>query len=262
MRIGFLIAGLAVAAALILGLNYYWRSETAAVPEPEVISTPEPILEREPPESAVTGIIEETPPSPVVEEPVLVLPTLDESDPFFRERLAESLLPEIWLDREDLLRRLAVVIENATRGEIPRRQLAFIAPEGKFTVHQVGESIYVDPSSFERYDRYLDMLESVSPDQVAELLTDAYPLLDQALAELGRSESLLPQVLAAIDQILAVPVLEGDVELIQPKVFYEYADPALEALSPLQKQVLRMGPDNAGRLKAYLLSLRMSLLRR
>ena len=65
----------------------------------------------------------------------------------------------------------------------------------------------------------------------------------------------------AIDQVLAVPVLEGEVELVQPKVFYEYADPALEELSPLQKQVLRMGPDNVVRLKNYLTELRQALLR-
>ena len=57
-------------------------------------------------------------------------------------------------------------------------------------------------------------------------------------------------------------MLEGDVELIQPKVFYEYADPALEGLSPLQKQALRMGPENVTRLKAYLTTLRSELDKR
>jgi hypothetical protein len=50
----------------------------------------------------------------------------------------------------------------------------------------------------------------------------------------------------------AVPVLTEPVELVRPKVFYEYADPKLERLAPLQKQVLRMGPDNVRRLQDWL----------
>jgi len=48
---------------------------------------------------------------------------------------------------------------------------------------------------------------------------------------------------------------------VQPKVFYEYADPALEGLKPLQKQALRMGPSNVRRLKAYLTRLRAELVK-
>ncbi len=51
---------------------------------------------------------------------------------------------------------------------------------------------------------------------------------------------------AAIDEILATPQL---VELVRPKVLCEFADPALEGRSALQKQ-LRMGPDNVGRIQA------------
>jgi hypothetical protein len=177
-----------------------------------------------------------------------------------------SLLPEVWIGKDDLLRRLAVVIENANRGELPRRQLDFLAPVGKYQVKEVGEAedrrLFVDPLSFARYDRYLDMLESVTPDMLASLFVDAYPLLDEALRELGDAEPASPQLMAAIDQILAVPVLRDDIELVQPKVFFEYADPALEGLTLLQKQVLRMGPDNTERLQAYVVSLRNGLIRR
>lgn len=267
MRVGFLIGGIALAAAVILGLNYYWRSQTATVEErleqaestmavPEV----EPIRGEEQ-TPAPAPIMEETPPTPEVEVPALVLPSLNDSDEFMRERLAEGSLPEVWVGREDLVRRMAVVVENARRGEIPRRQLSFLAPEGKFQVREAGEALYVDPISYSRFDKYLVMLESVPPESMASLLTDAYPLFDEALRELGTRDTLLPQVLTAIDQVLAVPVLRGEVELVQPKVFYEYADPALEGLSPLQKQVLRMGPDNVTRLQGYLKALRTGLLR-
>ena len=68
------------------------------------------------------------------------------------------------------------------------------------------------------------------------------PLVDEALAELGNQDDSQPQILSAIEQILDVPHVTGDIELIQPKVFYEYANPSLEALSPLQNVPDRVAP--------------------
>jgi len=260
MRIGFLIVGIGLAAVAIFLLNYFFvEPETGtegSAMTPDSQRSGGPVS----PQPSSAEIMEETPPSPVVEEPAFVLPELERSDPFVRDRLAQSRLPEDWLGTEDLVRRFSVVIENATRGEIPRRQLAFLAPEGKFQVREQGDRVSVDPASYARYDRYLDMLESVPPESLTTLLIDTAPLFEQALLELGEDGQLLPRLLAGIDQVLAVPVIEEDIELVQPRVYYEYADPALESLSELQKQVLRMGPANVQRLKAYLLALRVELM--
>lgn len=269
MRNSYLIASLAVAAAVILGLTFYLRQ---AEPEsaPTVVEE-EPLLDAAPnfqsdTSSELRSLMEDTPPSPVIDEPVLELPALDQSDEFVRERLPRAL-PEDWVAKEDLLRRVAVVVDNANRGEIPKRQLEFMAPQGVYQVREVlreGQSepeLYVDPESFSRYDGYLDLLEAWPAGDLGRLIRDTDPLLDQAMAELGSQEPLVPQVLTIIDQILAVPLLPDEVELLQPKVLYEYADPALEGLSDLQKQVLRMGPDNVARLQRYLTDVRADLIR-
>lgn len=268
MRSSYLIAALAVAAAVILGLTVYLRQ---AEPESSPVGVEEELLldaapHFQPDSSIEPSLMEDTPPSPVIEEPVLELPALDQSDEFVRERLPLTL-PEDWAAKEDLLRRVAVVVDNANRGEIPKRQLEFMAPEGVYQVREVvreGQSepeLYVDPESFSRYDGYLDLLEAWPAGDLVRLIRDADPLLTQAMAELGSQEALVPQVLTAIDQILAVPLLPDEVQLLQPKVFYEYADPALEELSDLQKQVLRMGPDNVARLQRYLTDVRADLMR-
>ncbi len=272
MRSSFLIAGLAAAAAIILGLTYFLRQsseEPVSEPLPAVQPAPvEPAPDPEPssPITPEQEVMQETPPSPAIEEPVLILPPLNDSDAFVRERLPE-VVPEPWREREDLLRRAAVVLENAGRGEIPKRQLAFLAPEGRYPVRKVEVAgadrprFFVDPAGFSRYDRYLEMLEAMPPDAMAGLLRDAGPLLAEALAELGTEVTFTEALLEAIDQMLAVPVLRGDVELVQPKVLYEYADPALEGLTDVQKQVLRMGPDNVERLQTYLRAMRAELVR-
>lgn len=255
MRIAFLIGGLALAVIIIAAIQYApeWFGEQdeqpAPVAEPAVTTEPasQPLLPP-PPAASVPPV-----------QPPIELPELNDSDPFVLERLAVFELPDAWLDREDLIRRLAVVIDNASRGDYPRRQLTFLAPAGKFQVVERDDSLFVDPVSYERYDVYLDTLERIEPQALADILVQLQPLVSEGLSELGNQQSMVTQINVAIAKIAELPALPADVELVQPKVMYKYADPKLEALSPLQKQVLRMGPDNVRRLQAYLRRLQVAL---
>jgi hypothetical protein len=56
--------------------------------------------------------------------------------------------------------------------------------------------------------------------------------------------------------------VKGPIELVQPRVFYEYKDHDLESRSAGQKLLLRMGPDNAAVIKAKLRELRSAILER
>ncbi len=55
------------------------------------------------------------------------------------------------------------------------------------------------------------------------------------------------------------PEVAGPVRLIKPEAYYLYADKELEALTAGQKVLLRMGPDNAARVKAKLTAIRDAL---
>ena len=59
--------------------------------------------------------------------------------------------------------------------------------------------------------------------------------------------------------MLATPQIEGPIALVRPKVLYEFADPDLETRSAGQKIVLRMGRENALRVKAKLAEIRREL---
>ena len=65
--------------------------------------------------------------------------------------------------------------------------------------------------------------------------------------------------LAAAALLLAAPASEGPVALVQPHIFYKFADPALEARSAGHKLMLRIGNDNAERIKAKLREIRTEL---
>ena len=95
---------------------------------------------------------------------------------------------------------------------------------------------------------------------MAALYKRFYPLLEEAYREMGLKKGNFHTVmLGAIDNLLAAPVVEQDILLVRPKVFYQYADPALEKLPASHKLLLRMGPDNTRRLQESLKNLRAKL---
>jgi hypothetical protein len=187
------------------------------------------------------------------------LPPFGESDPFVREKLEPFPVPDEWVAQEHLLRRLAVFADNATRGDVSRRQVEFAKPEGRFGVVERDGHLYADPNNERRFDPYLDRLEAVDPMMLAGLLETLGPLIDDAFEELGSERSGSEGIRGAIDRILEVPIRTEALELVRPNVLYEYADPDLESLPPLDKQLLRLGPTNLARLKLYLRALRAAL---
>ncbi len=241
------IVAIVVVVVLVLAGLVYWavRSDEASAPKSPPAAQPEIEAPAPAPEPTMTEPAVPTPPP---------LPPLNDSDDFVREQvrgLSERL--DDWMTRDDLVRRFAVVVDNAALGEIPRRQLAFLAPSGKYPVREDGERLFVDPAGYARFDGVVDNVVSLPPEQAATLLRTMAPLLRESLAELGHREpDPVAAVKAGIRQALQTPEPDGEIELVQPKVFYQYADPGLESLPPLQKQLLRMGPDNLAKLKAYL----------
>lgn len=236
-----------IAAVIVLAIGggiWWWESNQP--PEQPKAATSAPPTEPNAVDNA--GV----PVTPAVQP--LVLPPLDASDDFVREQ-AGSLSGQLseWLTQEDLVRRFAVVIDNATNGDYPRRQLGFLAPPEKYPALQRDDRIFVDPEGYHRFDHFVDVVVSVDAQRAAILLDNLAPLLVPAMKELGQLD---PDPIAAmhkgIDQALATPVVEGEIELVQPEVIYLYADPKLESLTPLQKQLLRMGPENVKRLQTYL----------
>ena len=266
MQTRFLILGIALAGLVIGGLIWLRSqpSTPAQVPQPVTVPVPDvaPVPVPAPVEPTPQVAVPEQPPEPA-------LPALDSSDDFVRVSVLDAA-PELatWLDREELVRRFAVVVANASRGDYPRRQLGFLAPRGVFPVRREDsaggpgedQQLFLDPAGYARYDPFIELTTSVAPAPAAALLIELSPLLVDALQELGlRGPDARSLLVNGIDQALATPVLEGEVELLQSNVLYEYADPALESLPPLQKQLLRMGPDNVDQLQDYLRALRREL---
>lgn len=195
------------------------------------------------------------------EEGAVVLPALDESDGFVRAWL-EVRAAQVWTAwrvREDLVRLAAVLLEYAARGQVPRRSLSFITV-GRFEVREEGERIFIQPRSYARYDAVVETALALPAEDAAALFALLEPLLAAAVRELDASAPSPRALLErAVDHVLATPVLIDPVALSRQAVRYEFADPALEALAPLQKQLLRTGPANVGKAQQYARRLRAAL---
>ncbi|MEM8500417.1 MAG: DUF3014 domain-containing protein [Pseudomonadota bacterium] len=191
------------------------------------------------------------------------VPELNESDNDLLSQLQElSSLKNIvaWSDAQDLARRFVVLIYNLAEGEVAHRYLPLNSPT-PFEAAGSGASLRMSPVSYARYDTYAEAFAAMDAKRAVSIYQFFWPTLKAAFAELGEPrKSLHSEGLKAIDHLLQTPQLEGDIKLIQPSVFYKYADPSLERLSSAQKQMLRLGPRNSALVKNKLREIKALLL--
>ncbi len=181
------------------------------------------------------------------------LPPLELTDPVVRDLLRHlSARPELaaWLASDHLIRSLVASIENVAAGKSPARHLSSVRPSGPFQAQSRGETLTIDPRSYARSDGLADTLESMDPANLARIYSLLKPRMRDAYRELGHPEGDIDSAVErALAHLLQTPVPSGGIVLERKGVSYAYGDPALERLSPAQKQLLRMGPRNVRRVQ-------------
>lgn len=185
------------------------------------------------------------------------LPPIDASDePLFKHlSMLLSSVRLALLNDDQFIRKFVLQIDNAAKGELVYRHSPIVGPGSYLETDEDDDKIYIDPDSYARYNTYGDLIESVDTSLLVAFYRFYEPLLDEAYAELGYPEgSFRNTLIAAIDEALAAPVVEGLIELEQPEANYIYADDSLESLNMVQKQLLRMGPENTAKIQRALQS--------
>lgn len=197
------------------------------------------------------------------EEPVVELPPLDQMDAYLRVLLGTlSTSPELtaWLATDGLLQQLAVGIDRVAQGASPARDLKVLAPKEPVSTTGSGRTRTIDPASYQRYDGIANTVDALDPSDVARAYRTIKPRLDEAYSAVGKGASVDAALAAALDRLIATPIPDGEVAVVAGKgATWAYADPELEALSPAQKQLLRMGPENARRVQDSLREIRQAL---
>jgi hypothetical protein len=191
------------------------------------------------------------------------LPGLDSSDDFVRDNIAEQSNNKItqWLKSDDLIRRSASFMDGLARGTVSEKVFPLGVAEGKFTTHRQDCNIWLNAGNYERYNSVIDILLSIDMEKMAKFFHRVRPLLELAFSELGyRPRQMDGIILQTIDNILAAPIIVEPLALTRDSVTYKFADKKLEELMPLQKQLLRAGPENTRRIQQQAKTLREALL--
>ncbi len=262
---GIVILLLLVIAAAVL---YAWWQPREHAPRPLTIPPQRQTAAEVQPSPPPTPAAPETPeaPPPVVLPGEPPLPSLDDSDPQLMSDLghlfAGADINKLLLPGQ-LLRKIVIVVDNLPDRRLPVKYLPVRPPPGRFQVEERDGRVFLDPANYARYNSYVRLLEALDVRDFTAFLRRYRPLFQAAYEELGYPEaSFEGRLLAVIDDLLLAPEIEGPIELVQPSVYYKYADPALESLSSGQKVLLRMGPANARIVKDKLRRLRSALRQR
>jgi hypothetical protein len=253
-------AAVVVAGAIALFL-YSHRPKVAAIPPasvPEIASAP----------AALPPVVS----APEIQHPVPTasapggtpLPALNESDKTFHEALtsvtgAQAL--EKLLVPDNIIRNIVVTVDNLSKKKVAVEKRPIKPTSGQFMVLGTGDQLTVNPENYARYRPFMDVVKSIDTQKLVQLYFHFYPLFQSAFDDLGYQNAYFNDAaIAQIDHLLATPDVTGPVALVQPNVMYLYADQALEALSPGQKTLIRMGPQNEALIKARLRELKAQLL--
>lgn len=248
LRIAVIVLGVLLVAMIIY---YLWSRQSA---EPPVVVVPEkPSTVPAPPEPVMQYPLPEAASSPDSEEP---LPELSASDPFMQDLLAELYsepsLMQLLIPRE-FIRRMVLIIDALPRQALPRRHLPMRPPAGTFQVAEVEAGLVIDSENARRYHPYVQLAEAVPPSRLADVYVRIYPLLQEAYRELGHQQGYFnDRMIVVLDHLLATPQIDEPLALVEHVNRYLFADSSLENLSAGRKILLRMGSENAGRIKDVL----------
>ncbi|MDE2220764.1 MAG: DUF3014 domain-containing protein [Gammaproteobacteria bacterium] len=242
-----------LAALLLLGsaAAWYWWPHIAPTPSPPPAVTapvgPEP-------EPAIANPM----PAPAADAPAL--PALADSDAPFAAALAA--LPGAggigaYLQPENFIRHIVATIDNLPRHRLAAELRPLKPTPGEFQVSGGDEQAVLDARNAARYAPLVALLGKLDMRAVNGLYQHFYPLFQRAYQDQGYPQGYFnDRLVAVIDHLLATPRPTAPLALVRPKVFWEFADPELEARSAGQKLLLRIGADNAAVVERKLRELR------
>lgn len=196
------------------------------------------------------------------------LPSLNESDTKVLSAL-QSLSAQTlkYAVPNEIIRKFVRAVNAIEEGKVVHEYRPIVSPAPAFIAEGMGEVTGNEPQqlrlsskNFQRYDSYVTLLAMLDTDQIVAVYQHFYPLLEEAYAEMGVKKGNFHSVfIGAIDNLLAAPTIEEDIVLVRPKIFYQYADSALEKLPASHRLLLRMGPDNTRSVQESLRKLREQL---
>lgn len=236
--------------AIVAALSIVWQPYKASAPPTVAKSVEE--TEAPPPKPAE--------PRYPIEAAAAALPPLDASDATLLAALqgawGGSAIAS-FLEPRHLARNFVATVDNVPRKTLPVRTLPWRPAAGTLSTRGNAEAMVINDANALRYAPYMKLVGVIEPQTLVTVYVRHYPLFQEAYRELGYPDGHFnDRLVEAIDVLLDAPEPATMPRVIQPKVFYEFADRNLEALPAGQKLMIRLGPENERMVKAKLTEIR------
>jgi hypothetical protein len=254
------IWGSAVVVVLgLVGAVYYYKYYgRASVPPP---AAEVPHVAATPPQTTTEPAVRNPIPGDAADSKPL--PALKDSDPDVHDTLVALFGAKAvgqFLVPENVIRHIVVTVDNLPRKKVAVELRPVKPTPGTTVTTSQGDITTLGAKNFERYAPLIKVVQTTDTKTLADVYFKMYPLFQQSYEDLGYpGQYFNDRLVEVIDDMLQAPDLAGPIELTQPKVFYEYADPKLESRSAGQKLLMRMGPQNEAAMKAKLRELRKAV---
>ncbi|MFT4863296.1 MAG: hypothetical protein ACI95C_002527 [Pseudohongiellaceae bacterium] len=186
------------------------------------------------------------------------LPALNNSDRFVVSQitaLANGAQLVRYLASDQLVRKFVVFVENLSRGGFPQTGLPYKPIQTPMPVRNIDDNLFVmDAEAHARFDQVIAAFIAVDTETALTLYRLLSPLFQQAFTEIGfRDENFDDTLRKAINVVVNSQEVPGPYQLVKPSVMYLYADSSIENLQQVHKQLIRIGPQNATKLKSKLI---------
>jgi Protein of unknown function (DUF3014) len=192
------------------------------------------------------------------------LPALNDSDSLVQDSLMGVLgrpTIETLLVPQNIVRHIVVTVDNLPRHKLAVELRPVKPTAGQSVVSTQGDLVVLSEANFDRYTTFVRAVQAADVKGLAAVYQRLYPLFQQAYEDLGYPGKYFnDRVVEVIDHLLETPEVAPPIPLEQPRVFYTYADTALETRSAGQKLLIRMGPANARIIKTKLRELRAEIV--
>jgi hypothetical protein len=246
-----------IAVLGVAGWQWYAARQRAAVPTP-VVRAP------------AAGVVSAP---PAIQHPIggdtsgaAALPALSDSDQLVHDSLAGVLgaaAVEQFVVPQNIVRHIVVTVDNLQRKKVAVELRPLKPTAGETVTATQGDLVTLGEANFARYTPLVRIVQAADVKALAVVYQRLYPLFQQAYEDLGYPDKYFnDRLVEVIDQLVQAPEVPAPIPVVQPKVFYEYADAGLEARSAGQKLLIRMGPANARVIKAKLKEFRAEIVNR
>ncbi len=180
----------------------------------------------------------------------VVLPELQDSDAEFKQDVlaisSAKQLKQVIFKEKIISKTISSVNDMAQGLRPPATVLRELKLSEPFAVIPRGDKLYISPKSYQRYDQLAQAINGIDNQAAIALYKKYLPLFQVVFKGFSYPQSYQVTDIfkAAVGKIIQAPIVTDRIEVIRPAVYYKFADPKLEKLSALDKQMLRMGPDN------------------